>query len=262
MRFAYLNLNEVKALIVSKKGTYDGQLLKLLESTSEQINKFTNRTFFTLENEARWFSGSGTRRLLAPDVGTLTSIEIDGTAITLGDEIGFYPWNGIEHLGLERIANGAVFPLGVRNIKVTGSWGYINYLEPQDWTLSTSSANVRTATVSSADHTIFPGDTLRCGTEQLYVTDVDVATLKVLRAVHGSVAEVHAGSDIDIYRYPNDIALALGTQVRRWQTRAQTGFADEVGSTETGITRFSLGISSEVRSVLAPYRLYASLAAV
>ena len=31
MRFAYLNLNDVKTLIVSKKETYDVQLLKLLE---------------------------------------------------------------------------------------------------------------------------------------------------------------------------------------------------------------------------------------
>ena len=145
---------------------------------------------------------------------------------------------------------------------MTGSWGYPNRLEPQDWTLSTSTVSARVATVSSADHTVSPGDTLRCGTEQMYVTSVDGAEIRIIRAVNGSIAEVHTDVDIDIYGYPEDLALAVGTQARRWQTRAQSGFADEVGSADTGITRFSLGISSEVRAVLAPYRLYANLAAV
>ena len=219
---------------------------------------FLTGTSIRSSTRLRWFSADGGRRLFAPDVGTLTSIEIDGTAITLGDVVT-YPWNTPANLGLERIANG-VFPCGIRNVKITGSWGYPNYLEPRGFTLTTPSSTALTAVVSSTTHKLSAGDTLRCGTEQIYVTGVTAArSLTVLRAMHGSIAETHTGAAISVYRYPEDLALAIGTQVRRWQTRAQTGFADEVGSTETGITRFSLGMSSEVRALLLPYRLQPSV---
>ena len=214
-----MSLRAVKAVTGPSspgKERYDDQLLQLLESTSRQVREFTNRHFHTIENATRFFSGDGSRRLFAPDVDVLESIEIDGAAIALSDVVP-YPWNSLSNLGLERIANG-VFPCGIRNVKITGSWGYPNYLDPRGFTLTTSSSAL-TAVVSSTAHKLSAGDTLRCGTEQLYVTGVTAArSLTVLRAMHGSIAETHTGAAIRVYRYPEDLALAIGTQVRRWQT--------------------------------------------
>src|SRR3990167_1680797 len=126
----YADLGELKTLLGIDDTGSDAQLLRALEAASRQIDRITDRHFFS-ESEARYFDGAS--RLWADDLLSITTLKLDedgdGTyeATMAGTDYHQYPLNGWPKVRLEINPNGdyGSFAQGIRKgIELTGIFGY------------------------------------------------------------------------------------------------------------------------------------------
>ena len=145
MANSYVSLDALKgpsALNTSE----DGRLLALLEGVSRAIDRYCNRHFYVL-NAARVFDGSGTERLLLPD---LISVDTDGVrSDDNGDRTFETVWAAADYALLPpnadpgtagntqsrpytsiEAARGArsAWPAGRRTVRIAGQWGWQRHL--------------------------------------------------------------------------------------------------------------------------------------
>jgi hypothetical protein len=117
------------------------------------------------------------------------------------------------------------FPVASRGLQVTGRWGFYDVRRDAGAVIAMPapisppglSISATTLVVSAA--TIETGHTLRIGTEDLFVTAVNLTSLTVEREVNGTTAAVHAdGAAIEIYTYPQvdeAVVIMMERLVRR-----------------------------------------------
>lgn len=125
------------------------------------------------------------------------------------------PWWEIE-INENTTSTGGVFPTGIqRGVRVLGTWGYFD--EREEVTVSPASGVSINATQTTMQLTnsslLYAGQTIRMGTEQIFLTSVpktngsDTATnsdvVTGIRARNGTTGATHSSnSTVSIYRYP------------------------------------------------------------
>jgi len=117
----------------------------------------------------------------------------------------------------------SAFGSGYRVTDIAGTWGTTNETYVSTTTVASglaADAAVTTFT-TSASPTIYPGNTLLIGTEQVYVTGLSGTTATIVRGVNGTTAATHANaSPISVYRYPREaVDTATRLFLRRWKAR-------------------------------------------
>lgn len=148
-------------------------------------------------------------------------------------------------------------------IEITGVFGYGDGQSAAPYLSSGAVVNTGGITNSALTHALATGkgallaigQTVRIGTEQLYITGISTDTLTFERGMNGTVAVAHTAADvIYICLYPEPIKLACLIQAMRWWKRKDSAFQDMVGSAETGTLIYSKPLDADVKMLLSSYK--------
>ena len=238
----------------------DDEMFQLLLAVSDWVDNYCNRHFYP-RTQTLEFDGSGTTRLLIPDLASLTSLKEDTTDDkTFNDtwaanDYWLEPFDAepTQHWGqpytLIRVRQHGTktsFTSGERHFQVVGSWGYREYKEDSGTDLNDASMTATKTTVAVDDGTQFAiGQTIMIGAEQMLITNISTNDLTVTRGLNGTAAAAHAdNSDVDILRWPSSVERAALIQAARIWTRAadfEPFFVDA-------------DVDTDVRLLLEPHR--------
>ena len=252
----------------------DDELFEVLLAVSDWIDRYCNRHFYP-RVETLLFDGSGSDRLLAPDLIAVSELaEGDAAGRDFGKvwEPGDYrllpynaaplrpwghPYGAILSLskGRARTERGYGFAPGEANFRVTGVWGYRLFAEPSGATLAAPvAADADTITVSDGSQ-FHVGQTVLLGAtgdakdaataEQALITAVDGNELSLSRGLNGSPATARgSGGGVGILRWPASVERAALIQTARIWTRAADFEPFYVDA----------DVDTDVRLLLEPYR--------
>ena len=248
----------------------DDELFQLLLAVSDWVDHYCNRCFYP-RNETLLFDGTGSDRLLVPDlisVGELAQADDSGNGFGKMWDAAEYrllphnaaplrPWGqphtAILSLSKDRTGTerGEGFASGQGNFRVAGVWGYRLFTEPSGATLAApAAADVAVITVSDGSQfrvgqTVLLGDADATVAEQALITAIDGNELAVSRGLNGSSAVAHAsGADVGILRWPASVERAALIQAARIWTRAADFEPFYVDA----------DVDTDVRLLLEPYR--------
>jgi len=262
----YCRLSDLKADVAGVSGTtYDATYLRAMEVASREIDRYCNRRFYA-EVGTVYLDGNGKAELpLAPvpgecDLLSVSSLTVDDdddgayeTTLVEGTDFRLWPVNVSPAWRLDMLTRGSQlsrWPRGQATVKVVGTWGYSEDLDATGLTGTVADATTTTITASaSAASLVYPGDTIKIGSEQLYVTAVVTTSLTVTRGVNGTTAAAHSGEAISVRRYPPEIEEAVRVRVvsARWDNNQ-------------GVPLGDIGGNEDVRRwarLIGPYRLRA-----
>ncbi len=214
----------------------DTEMFQLLLAVSDWIDQYCNRHFYS-RTQTLVFDGSGTTRLLVPDLISLNSLKEDTKEDKTFDTTwadGDYwlePYNAdsTEAWGQPRTAvrvrqKGAKdsFTSGEQRFQAAGIWGYRQFKEDSGATLDDSAMTTAKTTVTASDGAQFEiGQTIMIGQEQMLVTNISSNDLTVTRSLNGTAAAAHPDSSgISILRWPAAVERAALIQTARIWTRA------------------------------------------
>lgn len=278
-RGVYGRLSDLKARAMGTSTTaIDSVLLGYLEDASRRIDDVTQRHFYSLAAQTRYYAGDGGGALwLSHDLLTITTLKVDGdgdgtfeTTLTADTDYWLWPYNRLADEPARRIdlnpnsATLTAWPRANRAVQVVGKFGY-----------SDETAAVRTdtgvpvllsgalsdsATVAVVDDgsRVDMGETLVLDSEQVYVAAVNANTLTVERGVNGTTAAAH-DDDTPVLRrvYPNrvsEVCIELALQAQ-WGSQRGNPMAEDVGSPSAPLGNVAL------RNRLGTYRNVAGMVA-
>ncbi len=206
----------------------DSILLDLLEAASRRIDIIAGRHFYVV-SAARILDVWHSPLLFPaphPDLLSVSAIGVDNDEDELFDDETWsesdyvlYSGNGaidgFPKLWLH-VAPGGDYslPRGMRVMQITGQWGYGDgrRADPVD-SVGTLGAAITTTTATTATmtagHTVLAGQTIRVGSEQMFVSAVSTNTLTVERGVNGTTAAEHLiNAAVVAYAYPAPVVRA------------------------------------------------------
>lgn len=238
----------------------DDEMFQLLLTISDWVDHFCNRHFYP-RTQTLEFDGSGSTRLLIPDLVSLTSIKEDinddktFNSAWAANDYWLEPYNaeptqawGQPYTAIRVRQHGtkATFTSGEQHFQVDGTWGYRQFKENSGTDLNDASMTTIKTTVAVDDGTQFAiGQTIMIGGEQLLITGISTNNLTVTRSLNGTTAAAHAdNSAVYILRWPASVERAALIQVARVWTRAadfEPFFVDA-------------DLDTDVRLLLEPYR--------
>ncbi len=282
----YATLNQVKDSsflnIPATTTTYDSDLLTIIEETSRQIDRDTDRFFYTYEGTF-YQDGGAIRVILDWDVQSITTLDCDtdGDGVyessynltTTSPDAFLYPLNETPKTRLEANPWGRFghFGSGIRKaIKIVGVFGYGNdwptsYFVSSGVSISASTAptaftsTMTTMTVSTDASGFSVGHTIRIAngttSEQMYVTYVTTASMIVTRAVNGTIAgPATTGDVVYVAQYPQQITKAtLISTMRTWK-RKDSAFQNAVGNPMLGTVTVWKGDDPDYSKIIIKYR--------
>ena len=277
MSNAYASLTALKSSgVLNLTGTAeDSRLRTLLESVSRQVDAYAMRQFFS-QKDTRFFSGNGALvfypswDLIA--VETLKEDEnADGTFndtwATTDYELWPYDANPTSDSDLARPyislqintkSNGTkgVWQPNQKAFELAGRFGY-SERKSFATTLSTDGSAISasaTSIVVAAGANLEILQTIKIENEQMYITNISTNTLTVERGVNGTTGATHDNStDVHTIEYPGPIVEGTLMQAARLWTRRSSGFANQVGFSDTGQMSPVAGLDQDVRQMLRPY---------
>lgn len=219
----YIPLEHLKADIGVTDTTEDAELFRYIEAASREIDAHAGRRFF-VQTATKYVTPNSAGMVLFDDdllsVSALTTdSETDGTydGETWAQDTDFWlvPYNSFPKYAAELTFEGSyTFANLRRNVKIVGEWGYGTGLTATPYTTLSATVSgshnptTTTLTASAAD-VILAGQTLRVGSEQMFVESVNGAACTVKRGVNGSTAASAANADpIAVYEYPRMVSRA------------------------------------------------------
>ena len=252
----YVNLADCKRDIGLKSTdtTRDAWLLALLDAASRVADSYTERTFYIWEGQRTYKTIGDTKVLWVPDLFSHTALTVEAVAWTENTDYELEPLNETPKLAVRSI-KGTVF--GAREeVKITGNWGYDEKIVGTGVDIP-SAGLIATATGLAVDAGLGvnfkAGDTIRVGSEQMYLPSVGGDTLNLERGVNGTTAATHAaGTAIKRYEYPSEVRQAVVTQVMRLFRGRDAAHGNVAGTPPQGIQMG--GISGVVKQLLNPLR--------
>jgi len=264
----YIRLPVLRARLNIETRIEDALLLEQAEIASRELDQRTGRQFFA-SIATRYIDGSGSRDLaLDGDLLSLSAVATDsagdGTfATSLVEGTDYLPMYSAEQysapvstacyrlLRLTTYLGGdlAVWPVGPRMVRITGTWGYSATEETVITGLGAAvtvadnplSAGASSLTVPDDRDALAVGDSLLIGTEEIFVSAIRGTTATVTRGVNGTTAAAHIlGTAIRRRTYPWVAQQYVLERVSRRFRREQTGFAmlggGDGGSSGYGVT--------------------------
>lgn len=214
----------------------DDELFQLLLSVSEWVDHWCNRHFYP-RTQTLEFDGTGTTRLLVPDLIAIDTLKEDTNddrtfdSTWVVDDYWLEPYNAqpTEHWGQPYTAirvrghcNQETFAKGEKHFQIAARWGYREYKEDSGTDLNDASMTTTKTTITVDDGTQFQiGQTIVIGSEQMLVAGISFNDLTCTRALNGTTAGAHSdNTDIFILRWPLSVERAALIQASRIWTRA------------------------------------------
>jgi len=270
--YCYAPIGALKSLGNILGAENDAQYRRLLEAVTREVDSFTRRTFRTYL-DTQYFTPASARRVLLDSgesgLGLLavTSLKTDKDGdrtyetTWLATDYDLLPFNASSrqqpYWELAVTPNGKqAFSKISRGLEIVGKWGFYEDLVTVAATLNEALDTTELAVDVTVATDFEVLQTILIDSEQMYITAITVNTLTVERGVNGTTAATHStGAAIKRYRYPNAVVEATLMQASRLWTRRASGFANQVGFTETGIMRPWVGMDLDVKDMLSDFRL-------
>tara|TARA_Y100000310_G_C20640864_1_gene793816 strand:+ start:284 stop:1144 length:861 start_codon:yes stop_codon:yes gene_type:complete len=277
---SYLDLATLKGPggLNTTKTDDDTRLRSLLEGVSAEFGRYTGRHFNSV-TDTKYLSAVAhipQRMSLPDDLIAVTTFKDDenrdGTwentwaatdyvlwpydADPTGELTIAAPYLAIE-VDQRSSGNLESFLVGQQMYELAGRWGYSEKTDTASESKSSTVVTATKTTIKLTAHTdVQIGHTIKMGNEQMYVKGSSSSGIVTVdRAVNGTSGSSHAGStEIEIYRYPGAISEAVLMQASRLWERRTSGFANQVGFTETGQMTPVTGLDRDVKDMLATYR--------
>lgn len=247
----------------------DARLRVVMEAVTRLIDNHCRR-HFALRTEARKFGEEGvyTRKhqLWVPDFLAITSIvcdyNSDGTRETTlqATEYLLWPTNSYPKfridLNLPVPPTYSYWPTTQEAIAITGLWGYGDGDSATPWTPSGSTLTVATTdgtTVAAVSGAAFAvGQTIRCGSEDMYITGISTNNLTVVRGVNGTTGAAHNAAASSIHQIPATVREACLLQTARLFSR-KSALYGVVGGSEMGQIVIPTKLDPDVALLLRDY---------
>lgn len=251
----YASLEDIKApgMLNITNNDYDSPLLDAIEEGSRQFDRDTDRFYYIYET-TYYQDGGSVRLILDWDVQSITSLKVDmdgsgaySTSYNLTStpvDAFLYPLNETPKTRLEVNPFGAVGHLGPglrKSVQITGVFGYgadwpQSYTKDSGTVLSATITSTATTLTVSTGNLIDTGNTLRIGSEQIFIYNTPVGlTIPIQRAMNGTTAGTPTtGTSISIYQYPNAVKKAVLIYAMRIWKRRESAFQNQVGNPELG----------------------------
>jgi hypothetical protein len=234
-------------------------LLSLLEGASRRVDGYCARSSYGSGFGPRIgtnkYDHDGSSCLLLDDdlLGT-TSVSIlsttGGGTTSLTVDVDYYPapYSGPPYNELTFTGLGAAPTSGLRVVSVAGTFGYSAETFAAG-TLALASSSATAGTVTGG--TVYAGQTLLVGSEQVYVTASTGGTVLTLqRGQNGTTAAAGTAAAVT-YRYPREVVTATLQLAARRHRSAQSGLTGDFGGgnlpfignhdNETSILRGTVG---------------------
>lgn len=265
----YATLNDLKKLLIMTGAGDNEQLLRLLKAASRQIEKpkLTGRFFYCYEG-TKYYDRVSTKLWLPDDILSVAALKCDrdGDGVfeiaMVATDYFLYPLNKYPKIKLKINTNGdySQFASGIdKGVEIEGVFGYADSATPYEAKTAIDETGGINTTVTQFTvddgKEIEIGQTIRVGTEQMFVEDIVQKELYVKRGINGTTAASQADdSVVSVYTYPEDITQATLIMAMRAWKRKDSAYQDIVGSPETGQVITSKGIDPDVVELVAPYR--------
>lgn len=112
-------------LLIDIDASFDTQVSEWIEQVENHIDRLTGRNFIAVpeasEGDEQVFDGNGKTEMIIPDAVEISSIEIDGSAVTTGEWYE-YPANETPKNRIKLKYDS--FTAGNQNVAITATWGY------------------------------------------------------------------------------------------------------------------------------------------
>jgi len=192
--------------------------LVIADAASRIADQMTGRHFYT-ETATRYYDGTERDTLPVHDLLSITSLKTDADldesysdTWVKGTDFEVIPDNGYPWTAIRRKRGDSLFNLYAPSsnqanwIQIVGTFGAGDMRSADPW----ASAGL-TGTVASTDGTsltisvsagLVAGQTIKIGSEQMFVQSVTTTTATVVRAVNGTTGTTHAGQAVYKAVYP------------------------------------------------------------
>ena len=270
---SYVTLQQIKAkgyLDLMDVTDYDDVLLDIMHSASSELDNLTYRHFNTWEGTI-YCDGSGRTLIPSEDILSLSAVSLDldgsqqwATSLSSSDYF-MYPLDGYHCYPKTELkmslncAAGGFAPGIISGVKLTGIFGYGNGVSPTPYKDGGLTGTVATTTGTtltlSTPGVIQAGQTLRLGTEQMYVASAPqgVSSVTVERGSNGTTPAIHSGDEIYLYTYPGDVIEAARLLVVNWWKQRENPTIFRAGNSITGEYEISTDIEKIMTKRLNHY---------
>lgn len=199
----------------------DADILQCLMAASRRVDGPYGANRFFYSSEATLYFGVQDRweyEVIIPDALAVSAVteDIDGDGTfsrtwTEGTHFSLSPDGGFPKMGIAALPWGdyAFSSKGKRDIKVVGTWGYGDGVDGDPWKSSSTTGTVADSTGAtltiSVSGGLVAGQTIKIGTEQIFVESVSGTSATVRRAVNGTTGAAHTAAAISTALYPEDV---------------------------------------------------------
>lgn len=236
----YADLNDAKTHLGLTGTSNDAELLRLLEVASREVDGWTRRFFYS-QTATRIYDAIQSGALLLPDdLLSVTTLKtdtdgdqsFDDETWVEGSDFYLEPFNEFPKDKIVVIGDGDfVFTAGPRTVQIAGIWGHGDGLSATPWADAGITGTVATTTGTSltvSAATVYAGDTILIGTEQMYISAISGTSATVTRGVNGTTAATHNAAAISTAKYPAQLIQAtLALTGEAFRSRGQEGFESE-----------------------------------
>lgn len=266
---AYLGRDDFRRVLGTTSTTDDGMLRRALESVSQAIDDWLDRTFQPYQ-ATRVYTARDAWSLDVDDLLSVTSVKFDQdgdrvyelTLATSDWELG--PANAAAerrpYQFVEMQPNGSYrLDRTRRGVQIVGTWGYWQDLQPVGARLAQAADATSTSLALASSTTVQPQQTLLIGSEQVYVNDVTTSSNALVeRAANGTSATSHTTSEtLSVYRYPAPIVEAAQIQALRIHKRRDAPLGVVAGGLDVteGVVQV-IRLDPDVEQLIKPYRRF------
>lgn len=200
--------------------------LTIADAASRIADQMTGRHFFT-QTATRYYDGTERDTLPVHDLLAITSLKTDADldetysdTWVKGTDFEVIPDNGYPWTAIRRKRGDSLFKLYAPStnqtnwIQIVGTFGAGDMRSADPWesagltgTVATADGTALTISVSAG---LVAGQTIKIGTEQLFVQSVTTTTATVVRGVNGTTAATHSG--VAVYKAVYPASIVNGTE--------------------------------------------------
>ena len=256
----YLTVSAVKRHLGISSSDDDAALAEYIEAASREVDAFCRRYFYTASET----------RLIEPQSGTMADIDDLLTIVTAelidpedssvaaveyaAAQYQLQPLNNYPKLRLKLHSTAPqAWVAGTASLRIEGVWGYGDGTD-DPWLAQSLTGTVAsttgTALTISVSAGLERGQTIKVGSEQMFVSSVATTTATVRRGVNGTTAATHSAAAISLAQYPAQIKQACRELVSMAINRRAMA-----GQNNEAVDGYSVGMASEEQAVLMLIRV-------
>jgi hypothetical protein len=211
----YVHSGTFKAANGISGTTNDAEILRCLEAVSREVDDYCNRHFYT-ETGTRYFNTTTAERANVDDLLSVTSLYLDvlddetwSEAWVEGTDFTLQPLDSFPKTRIHKKRGASKLFYNFPNaLKVSGVFGYGDGTA-SPWasagitgTVATTCGTTLTLSQASA---VYAGQTVKLGTEQMYISAVSGTSATVERGINGTTAAIHSAVTIYVAQYPAQV---------------------------------------------------------